>query len=134
MLSKPALALDDAKRMAAAALTEARKNNWNVSIAIVDDGGHLIYLERMDGAAKPTAFIATKKARTAALFRRPTASFDEALRNGRNAILGLPGVTPVEGGIPLTAQNECVGAIGVSGVQSFEDAQVATAGAAALAS
>lgn len=132
MLSRPVLALEDAKRMAAAAATEARNNHWNVSIAIVDDGGYLIYLERMDAAAKPTAFIATEKARTAALFRRPTASFDEALRAGRNAILGLPGVTPVEGGVPLMAGNECIGAVGVSGVQSTEDAQIARAGAAAL--
>lgn len=132
MITKQALTIDDAKRMAAAALVEARKNEWNVTIAIVDDGGHLIYLERMDGAAKPTATVATEKARTAALFKRPTLNFEEMLKGGRFGVLSLPGVTPIEGGIPLMNQTECVGAIGVSGVQSPQDAQVARAGAAIL--
>ncbi|MGH7908162.1 MAG: GlcG/HbpS family heme-binding protein [Candidatus Binataceae bacterium] len=132
MITKQALSLDDAKRIAAAAAAEARKNEWNVTIAVLDDGGHLMYLERMDGAPKPTAIVAQEKARTAALFRRPTLNFEEMLKNGRYGVLALPGVTPVEGGVPLILQNECLGAIGVSGVQSPQDAQVARAGAAAI--
>jgi uncharacterized protein GlcG (DUF336 family) len=132
MISKQALSLDDAKKIAAAAAVEARKNEWNVTIAVVDDGGHLIYLERMDGAPKPTATVATEKARTAALFKRPTLTFEEMLKGGRYGVLSLPGVTPIEGGIPLIVQNECLGAVGVSGVQSPQDAQIARAGAAAI--
>jgi uncharacterized protein GlcG (DUF336 family) len=132
MVTKQALSLDDAKRIALAAAAEARANEWNVTIAVVDDGGHLIYLERMDGAPKPTAIVATEKARTAALFKRPTLSFEEMLKGGRYGVLSLPGVTPIEGGVPLIIQNECVGAVGVSGVQSPQDAQVARAGAAAV--
>lgn len=132
MLTKQALSLDDAKRIAAAAAAEARKNEWNVTIAVVDDGGHLIYLERMDGAPKPTATVATEKARTAALFKRPTLSFEEMLKSGRYGVLSLPGVTPIEGGVPLMIQSECLGAVGVSGVQSPQDAQVARAGVAAV--
>lgn len=132
MLTKQALSLDDAKRIAAAAAAEARNNEWNVTIAVVDDGGHLIYLERMDGAPKPTATVATEKARTAALFKRPTLSFEEMLKSGRYGVLSLPGVTPIEGGVPLMIQSECLGAVGVSGVQSPQDAQVARAGVAAV--
>ena len=132
MITKQALSLDDAKRIAVAAAAEARKNEWNVTIAVVDDGGHLLYLERMDGAPKPTAIVATEKARTAALFKRPTLSFEEMIKAGRYGVLSLPGVTPIEGGVPLIIQNECLGAVGVSGVQSPQDAQVARAGAAAV--
>ncbi|HLH75696.1 MAG TPA: heme-binding protein [Candidatus Binataceae bacterium] len=132
MFTKRALSIEDARRVAAAAVAEAKKNNWNVSIAIVDDGAHLLYLERMDGAAKPSALISQEKARTAALFRRPTKAMEETLNSGRHGLLALPGVTPVEGGIPLMVDNECVGAIGASGVQSAQDAQIASAGAAAL--
>lgn len=132
MITKQALVLDDAKRIVAAAVVEARKNEWNVTIAVVDDGGHLIYLERMDGAPKPTAIVATEKARTASLFKRPTLSFEEMLKAGRYGALTIPGVTALEGGVPLIIQNECVGAVGVSGVQSHQDAQVARAGAAAI--
>lgn len=132
MITKQALVLDDAKRIVAAALVEARKNEWNVTIAVVDDGGHLIYLERMDGAPKPTAVVATEKARTASLFKRPTLSFEEMLKAGRYGALSIPGVTALEGGVPLIIQNECLGAVGVSGVQSHQDAQVARAGAAAI--
>ncbi|HTW87507.1 MAG TPA: heme-binding protein [Candidatus Binataceae bacterium] len=132
MITKQSLVLDDAKRIVAAAVVEARKNEWNVTIAVVDDGGHLIYLERMDGAPKPTAVVATEKARTASLFKRPTLSFEEMLKAGRYGVLSIPGVTPLEGGVPLIVQNECLGAVGVSGVQSHQDAQVARAGAAAI--
>jgi uncharacterized protein GlcG (DUF336 family) len=132
MHTKQALSLDDAKRIAVAAAAEAVKNEWKVTIAVVDDSGHLIYLERMDGAAKPTSIVASEKARTAALFKRPTLNFEEMLKSGRYGFLTLPGVTAVEGGIPLIIQNECVGAVGVSGVQSPQDAQIARAGAAAI--
>jgi len=132
MNTKQALSLDDAKRIAVAAAAEAVKNEWNVTIAVVDDSGHLIYLERMDGAAKPTSIVASEKARTAAWFKRPTLNFEEMLKGGRYGFLTLPGVTAVEGGIPLIIQNECVGAVGVSGVQSPQDAQIARAGAAAI--
>ena len=97
MISKQALSLDDAKKIAAAAAVEARKNEWNVTIAVVDDGGHLIYLERMDGAPKPTATVPTEKARTAALFKRPTLTFEEMLKGGRYGVLSLRASGAIDG-------------------------------------
>ncbi|MEF3367508.1 heme-binding protein [Methylocystis sp. 9N] len=133
MRTKFELSLDDAKRIAAAAAQEARSNGWSVVIAIVDDGGTLVYLERIDGTQPASSDIAQHKARAAALFRRPTKTLEEIIAGGRVAMLSLPHITPVEGGEPLVYRGEIVGAIGVSGVQSFQDGQVARAGAQALA-
>lgn len=133
MRTKFELSLDDAKRIAAAAAQEARNNGWSVVIAIVDDGGALVYLERIDGTQPASSDIAQHKARAAALFRRPTKALEEIVAGGRVAMLSLPHITPVEGGEPLVYRGEIVGAIGVSGVQSSQDGQVARAGAQALA-
>ena len=132
MKTKLSLGLDDAKQIAAAAEAEARKNGWNVVIAIVDDGGHLLYLQRMDGTQPASSEVAPAKARAAALFKRPTKALEEIIASGRVAMLNLPGLTPVEGGVPLLYRGEIVGAIGVSGVQSVEDGIVALAGANSL--
>ena len=133
MKTKPCLTLDDCKKMMAACEAEARKNNWNVVIAIFDDGGHLLMLERMDGATPANAEIATQKGRSAAVSRRSTKMWEDRIKDGRLSMLKMP-VLPVQGGIPIMYQGECVGAIGVSGVQSHEDEQIALAGANALAS
>lgn len=130
---KKVLTLEAAKQMAAAAEAEARKNNWNVVIAIVDDGANLIYLERMDGTQIGSIDVAIAKATSAVKFRRPTKALEDALAGGRQAILRLPGAFPIEGGIPATAEGAVIGAIGVSGVQSNQDAQIARAGLEALA-
>lgn len=127
-----ALSIDDAKKMAAAARAEAEKQGWNVVIAVLDDGGHLMYLERMDGTQKASSVVAVEKAKTAIMFKRPSLAFEEVVAKGRVAVMSLPGVTPIEGGIPLIVEGQYVGAIGVSGVQSAQDAQVAKAGAAVL--
>lgn len=132
MKMKFALTLADAKRVAAAAAQEARRNDWSVVIAIVDDAGLLVYLERLDGVLPASCDIAQHKARAAALFRRPTKALEETVAGGRVALLALPHITPVEGGLPLIHEGQVVGAIGVSGVQSFEDGMVAKAGADAL--
>ena len=133
MKTKPCLTLDDCKKMIAACEAEARKNNWNVAIAILDDGGHLLMLERMDGATPANAEIAAQKGRSAAISRRSTKMWEDRIKDGRLSMLKMP-VLPVQGGIPVMYQGECVGGIGVSGVQSHEDEQVAQAGANALAS
>jgi glc operon protein GlcG len=133
MKMKFALTLADAKRVAAAAAQEAKRNDWAVVIAIVDDAGLLVYLERLDGVQPASCDIAQAKARGAALFRRPTKALEETVAGGRVALLSLPHITPVEGGVPLLHEGQVVGAIGVSGVQSFEDGIVAKAGADALA-
>jgi len=133
MKTKPCLTLDDCKKMIAACEAEARKNNWNVAIAILDDGGHLLALQRLDGASPANAEIATRKGRTAAISRRSTKMWEDRIKDGRLSMLKMP-VLPVQGGIPVMYQGECVGGIGVSGVQSHEDEQVAQAGANALAS
>ena len=132
MLKTLALSIDDAKKMAAAARAEAEKQGWNVVIAIVDDGGHLMYLERLDGTQKASSVIAVEKAKTAIMFKRPSLALEEVVAKGRVAVLSMPGATTVEGGIPLIVENQFVGAIGVSGVQSSQDAQIAKAGAAVL--
>ena len=126
--------VEEAKKVAAPALAEARKNNWLMAVAIVDTSGNLIYFEKMDGTQIASANIAVDKARSAAQFKRPTKALQDALAAGGDGlrILGLPGAVPVEGGIPLVAGGKIVGAIGVSGGTSAQDAQCATAGAALM--
>ena len=132
MLQHAALSLEDAKRVAAAARAEAEKNGWAIVIAVVDDGGHLMYLERMDAAQKASSRIAEAKGRTAILFKRPTKAIEDNVLEGRTVMMGLPGAVPLEGGVPLVKDGQFLGGIGVSGVQSFQDGIVARAGAAAL--
>ena len=133
MKTKPCLTLDDCKKMIAACEAEARRNKWEVVIAVLDDGGHLLMLERMDGATPANAEIAVQKGRSAAISRRTTKMWEDRIKDGRLSMLKMP-VLPVQGGIPVIYQGECVGGIGVSGVQSHEDEQIAQAGANALAS
>lgn len=123
-----ALSIDDAKQIANACRVRAQENGWNVVIAIVDDGAHTMYLERLDGTQKASSVIAVEKAKTALLFKRPTKAIEEVVQGGRNVMMMLPGATPIEGGLPLVRDGQCVGAIGISGVQSFEDGIVAAAG------
>ena len=132
MYIKPALSLADAKAVAAAARAKAEENNWNVVIAIVDESGHLMLLERMDYTQLGSIDVAQAKAGTAFLFRRPTQKLEESVMGGRSVILNLP-VMPIEGGVPLMNKGEMIGAIGVSGVQSFQDGIIAEAGAALAA-
>ncbi len=136
MNDKKVLTLDAARTVAAAAETEAKKNGWNVVIAVVDDGGHLIYLQRLDGTQNGSIEVAQRKARTAVNFKRPTKAFEDAIAGGRVAVLALTevGALPLEGGVPLMYQGQLVGAIGVSGVTSQQDGVVAKAGAESLAS
>lgn len=133
MQTKPYLTLDDAKAVAHAAHIAAAGNGWTVVIAILDAGANLLYLERMDGTQIGSVRVAIGKGKTAVSFKRPTKILEDAVNGGRTNMLGLPGVTPIEGGLPLIYQGEIVGAIGVSGVQSFEDGIVAKAGADVLA-
>jgi uncharacterized protein GlcG (DUF336 family) len=131
--SKPFLDLDAVKRIAAAAEGEAQRHAWTVSIAIVDDGGHLLWLQRLDGAAPISAHIAPAKARTAALGRRESRVYEEMINQGRMSFLSAPDLQGMlEGGVPILVDGQCVGAVGVSGVKSSEDAQIARAGIAAL--
>ncbi len=133
MKSKPALTLDDVRAIAVAAEAEARANNWAVTIAIADDGGHLLWLQRLDGAAPVSAEIATAKARTAALGRRESKVYEDMINQGRTSFLSAPALRGMlEGGVPILVDGQCVGAVGVSGVKSSEDAQTARAGIAAL--
>jgi glc operon protein GlcG len=133
MKSKPTLELADLKAIAAAAEAEALKNNWAVSIAIVDDGGHLLWLQRLDGAAPISAHIAPAKANTAALGRRESKTYEDMINGGRYSFLSAPDLRGLlEGGVPITRGGQCIGAVGVSGVKSAEDAQIARAGIAAL--
>ena len=133
MKTKPTLELSDVKAIAAAAEAEARKNNWLVSIAIVDDGGHLLWLQRLDGAAPISSYIAPAKARTAALGRRESKIYEEMINNGRVAFLSAPELEGMlEGGVPIVVNGETIGAVGVSGVKSADDVRIAKAGIAAL--
>ena len=133
MNSKPQLELADVKRIAAAAEAEALAHGWAVSIAIVDDGGHLLWLQRLDGAAPISAQIAPAKAHTAALGRRESRVYEETINQGRTSFLSAPGLQGMlEGGVPIVVNGHHLGAVGVSGVQSQQDAQVAKAGIAAL--
>ena len=130
--TRKTLTLEVARRIAAAAETEAKRNNWAVSIAVVDDAGHLMVFHRLDGAKLVATDIAIRKARTAVYFQGPTKSLEEEVAGGRNALLPIDGFMPLEGGIPLTVDGVLVGAIGVSGVTGSQDAQCAQAGANAL--
>ena len=133
MKSKLILDLADVKTIAAAAEAEALKNSWAVSIAIVDDGGHLLWLQRLDGAAPISAHIAPAKAHTAALGRRESKVYEDVVNGGRTSFLSVPDVKGLlEGGVPVMKDGQCLGAVGVSGVKSSEDAQIARAGIAAL--
>jgi len=131
MKTKPCLTLEDCRKITAAAEAEAKKNNWSVTVCILDDGGHVLLLTRMDGASPVTAEIATQKGRSAAIARRSTKVGEDRIAAGRVALLKMPGL-PVQGGLPIVVQGECVGGIGVSGVQSHEDEQVCAAGLAVL--
>jgi glc operon protein GlcG len=132
LADKKVLTLDGAKKVAAAAEAEAKKNNWTMVIAIVDDGGNLIYLQRTDGTQTGSIDVAIQKARTSQAFKRPTKVFEDAIAGGRNALIGLHGALPLEGGLPIVVNGQLVGAIGVSGAKSTEDGQVAKAGVDAL--
>lgn len=133
MQQRPCLTLDDVRRMAQAAEAEALAHGWAVTIAIVDDGGHLLWLQRLDGAAPVSAHIAPSKARTAALGRRETKVYEDMVNQGRTAFLSAPTIDGLlEGGVPVVVGGHCIGAVGVSGVKSAEDAQIARAGIAAL--
>jgi uncharacterized protein GlcG (DUF336 family) len=129
---KKVLTLDGARKVAAAAEAEAKKNNWNVVIVVVDDGGNLIYLQRLDGTQTGSIQVAIDKARTSQAFKRPTKVFEDAIAGGRNALIALHGALPLEGGLPILVGGQLVGAIGVSGVKSTEDGQIAKAGADSL--
>jgi uncharacterized protein GlcG (DUF336 family) len=132
MKTKKALTLDDARIIAAAAEAEALKNRWNVCIAIVDDGAHLLHFHRLEGTQLASADIAIAKARSAMLGKRATKVYEDMVNNGRHAVLSMPGITHLEGGVPIVVEGEIIGAVGVSGVKSSEDAQVAQAGISAL--
>ena len=132
MESKPLLTLEDAKRVAAAAEAEARANEWKVVIAVVDDGGHLLYLQRSHDTQFGSVETAIAKAHAAVAFQRPTKASEDAVLSGRLIHLALPGVIPAEGGIPLLSDDVIIGGIGISGVRSFQDGQIAQAGANAL--
>jgi uncharacterized protein GlcG (DUF336 family) len=120
--------LETAKKIAAGAMAEARKNNWNMAVAVVDNHGMLVYYEMMDDTQTASAGVAIDKARTAGMWRRPSKDFEQVVADGRVAILGLSGVTPIEGGLPIIVGGKVVGAVGVSGAASTQDAQCARAG------
>jgi uncharacterized protein GlcG (DUF336 family) len=133
MFTRKVLSADDVKRIAAAAEAEAVRNQWNVTIAIVDEGGHLLALQRLDGAPPISSYIAPEKARTAALGRRETKLYEDVINQGRVSFLSAPVLQGMlEGGVPVIVDGQVIGAVGVSGVKSGEDAQIAKAGIAAL--
>lgn len=133
MQMKPILTADDVKKIAAACEAEARSNGWAVTIAIVDDGGHVLYLHRLDGCAPVSASIAPAKARTAAIGRRESRLYEEMINGGRVSFLSAPVLEGMlEGGVPIVIDGQYIGAVGVSGVKSAEDAQIARAGIAVL--
>ncbi|MDR5741467.1 MULTISPECIES: heme-binding protein [unclassified Caballeronia] len=132
MKSKPILGIAETTRILDAARAEAEKNGWAVTIAVTDDGGHPLGLLRLDGCAPIGAYIATEKARTAALGRRESKQYEDMINNGRTAFLSAPLVGTLEGGVPVVADGAVIGAVGVSGVKADQDAQVAKAGAGAL--
>ena len=119
-------------KISAAAEAEARGNSWNVCIAILDDGGHLLHFVRMDGATPANAGIAVEKGRTAAISRRSSGKWQDMVKSGRTEMIKMPGILPVQGGMPIVADGTCIGAVGVSGVQSDQDEQIAQAGIDAL--
>ncbi|HMC32569.1 MAG TPA: heme-binding protein [Candidatus Angelobacter sp.] len=130
----PPISVADAKKAAAAALAEAVKNHWTMAVAVVDPDGTLVYYEKTDNTQIGSANVSINKARSAALYKRPTRAFQDALAKGGDGmrVLGLEGAVPVEGGVPILADGKIIGAIGVSGAQSNEDGQCAVAGAAAI--
>ncbi len=130
--SRKILTLDVARRVAAAAEAEAKRNNWSVSVAVLDEAGHMMVFHRMDGAKLVATDIAIRKARTAVYFQGPTKGLEEEVAGGRTALLPIDGFMPLEGGIPLMVDGVLVGAISVSGVTGSQDAQCAQAGVAAL--
>ena len=132
VVTKKVLALDLAKKIAAAAEAEAKKNNWNAVIAIVDDGANLVFLERLDNTQLGSLEVAIQKAHTAISFKRPTKAYEDMVAGGRMAILGVPGIVPIEGGLPLIVDGQFIGAIGVSGGTAQQDGQVAKAGVEAI--
>jgi glc operon protein GlcG len=133
MKSKVTLEFSDVKTIAAAAEAEALKNGWAVSIAIVDDGGHLLHFQRLDGAPPVSSHIAPAKAHTAAVGRRESKVYEDIINGGRMAFLSAPSIAGMlEGGVPIMKDGQCLGAVGVSGVKSPEDAQIARAGIAAV--
>jgi uncharacterized protein GlcG (DUF336 family) len=133
MKTKSCLEISDVRAIAAAAEAEALKNNWAVSIAIVDDGGHLLWFQRLDGAAPISSHIAPGKARTAAVGRRESKVYEDMINAGRVSFLSASHLdTMLEGGVPIIKDGQCIGAVGVSGVKSTEDAQIARAGMAAI--
>ena len=133
MKTRPCLTLEDCRKIGAACQAEARKNKWNVVIAILDDGGHLLWLQRLDGASPISAHIASAKANTAALGRRESRVYEEMINGGRMSFLSAPDLKGLlEGGVPIVKDGQVIGAVGVSGVKSTEDAQVARAGIAAI--
>jgi glc operon protein GlcG len=132
MKSKAVLSQTEVTRILDAARTEARNNQWPVTIVVVDDGGHPLALERLDGASPISAYIATEKARTSALGRRESKDYEEMVNGGRTAFLSAPLLTSLEGGVPILVDGQVIGAVGVSGVKAEQDAQVAKAGAQCL--
>jgi glc operon protein GlcG len=133
MKTKHVLEASEVKSIAAAAEAEALKNNWAVSICIVDDGGHMLWFQRLDGAAPVSAHIAPGKALTAAMGRRDSKAYEDMINGGRVSFLSAPGLDAMlEGGVPIMKDGQCLGAVGVSGVKSTEDAQIAKAGIAAI--
>ena len=131
MRNRPVLTLEDCKLIAGAAEAEARKNKWEVAIAVMDEGGHLLHFHRMDGATPANAEIAMGKGRTAAVSRRSSAMWEQRIKDGRLSMLAMP-LLPVQGGLPIMVEADCLGSVGVSGVQSHEDEQIAQAGIDAL--
>ncbi|MBD9601545.1 MULTISPECIES: heme-binding protein [unclassified Pseudomonas] len=132
MKSKAVLSQTEVSQILAAARTEAQNNQWAVTIVVVDDGGHPLALERLDGCAPIGAYIATEKARTSALGRRESKGYEEMVNGGRHAFLSAPLLTSLEGGVPIIVDGQVIGAVGVSGVKAEQDAQVAKAGAQCL--
>lgn len=130
--TRKAVTLELAKRIASAAENEGRKNNWTMVIVIVDDGANLVYLERMDNTQIGSLEVAIQKARTAISFKRPTKVYEDMVAGGRTTILGVPGIVPIEGGLPLIVDGQYIGAIGVSGGTAQQDGQVAKAGLEAI--
>ena len=132
MQHKAVLSQNEVAQILQAARSEAQQQGWAVAIAVVDDGGHPLALERLAGCAPIGAYIATEKARSAAIGRRETKGYEDMVNGGRNAFLSAPLITSLEGGVPVLVDGQVVGAVGVSGVKAEQDAQVAKAGIAAL--
>ncbi|MCH2221078.1 MAG: heme-binding protein [Dechloromonas sp.] len=132
LVDKKALTLAEARKAVAAATAEAKANNWNVVIAVVDDAGYPLSVDRLDNTQRPSVDIAVGKAKTAALFRRPSAALEDAVNKGRPALLSAEGYIFMQGGVPIVVNGEVIGAVGVSGVRADQDEQIATAGAKAV--